>query len=98
MMNESLVRINYTALFVVKAANLDSTDFVCVLQKRSEEKINDNGTEVQYFDQSQQYKIILKNGALPASESEEDNETISMTFDELNSYNASRNQSLGDSE
>ena len=43
-MNESLVRINYTAEFVVKKTNPNSTDFVCVLQKRSEEKIDENGT------------------------------------------------------
>ena len=43
-MNDSLVRINYTAEFVVRDVGSNSTDFVCVLQKRSEEIIDDNGT------------------------------------------------------
>ena len=61
-MNNSDVRINYTAFYVVKKASENKTDFVAVLQKRSEEKTDDEGTESQIYDDSTTYETILKYG------------------------------------
>ena len=60
--NNSDVRINYTALYVVKQAAENKTDFVAVLQKRSEEKTDESGTESQIYDDSKTFETILKYG------------------------------------
>ena len=39
---ESTVKINYTTFYCVKEVKENQTDFVGVIQKRSEEKIDDN--------------------------------------------------------
>ena len=39
---DSTIKINYTTLYVVKESEKNLTEFVCVIQKRSEEKIDGN--------------------------------------------------------
>ena len=62
-MENSDVRINYTAFYVVKQATENKTDFMAVLQKRSEEKIDESGTESQIYDDSTTFETILKYGS-----------------------------------
>ena len=57
-------------------------DFVAALQKRSEEVTNENGTEVQIYDDSDNYEVILKKGAEVLEEIDE-NSTSLMTNDSL---------------
>ena len=60
----------------------NQTDFVAALQKRSEEVTNENGTEVQIYDDSDNYEVILKKGAEVLEEIDE-NSTSLMTNDSL---------------
>ena len=74
--------------------NENQTDFVAALQKRSEEVTNENGTEIQIYDDSDLYETILKKGAEGLDQVDENSTNLMETNSSMNSSNSSDYQGM----